>query len=460
MDSDEGIVLNSAWQLWQGKAMYTDFVEYTTPGAGYLIYGVWNALGEPSYLSAKLTVMVLLASSAVGLALLVQLLLRDARAGMRFTAQLAVMALWLVTSRVHSLVNYNMISSIVAVWLLYLVVLVFAGAKSDTQGAVQKEGQKSLVVNALIGGCAGLVFLFLQTKGLALAAVSLVAVEVRRRQWLRRLVSEPLIIRYASFCIVVGAIFLWQGGALWRSVFVLPYQINYIGNTIHEFYIGAIEGLIVLLIVGAAMYMKERVYWVLALFQLGLFASSVNLVDVAHLFVNLFPFWVALVCFLYQVTERVKKLRWLVDGLFAVLIIGLLFMAVPEIRSNISGQSIIDDIRGEPQSFITEPAILEAEHIYVGPFSPGVYFELRKPNPFTEVNNLVLCDVACLEWMVERFKEVEPEFALFSYDIVEKYGYDQDNLFDSYIRGSYQYCEAGMPSGNVDMELYARDECP
>ena len=67
IDSDEGYVLNMAWQIWHGKRLYHDFYEFIPPGTAEFILLSWKIWGSASYAAAKLFFAVIWLFSFLGL---------------------------------------------------------------------------------------------------------------------------------------------------------------------------------------------------------------------------------------------------------------------------------------------------------------------------------------------------------------------------------------------------------
>ncbi len=66
LDSDEGVILDGAWNLLNGKKLYIDFFEFITPGSFYIVLWAWKIFGA-SYWVAKFLSILIIFFSAVGL---------------------------------------------------------------------------------------------------------------------------------------------------------------------------------------------------------------------------------------------------------------------------------------------------------------------------------------------------------------------------------------------------------
>ena len=65
LDSDEGVILEGAWNIINNKELYVDFHSFIPPGSYYLIYFTWLVFGV-SYFAAKAAAILLLILSAFG----------------------------------------------------------------------------------------------------------------------------------------------------------------------------------------------------------------------------------------------------------------------------------------------------------------------------------------------------------------------------------------------------------
>ncbi len=442
LSSDEGTVLNAAWQLWHGKHLYVDFVEFITPGAPYVVFFTWKLLGAASYVGAKLVSILFFVLAAVGLYQCTKHVVR--RPEHALFAALVLIPLSAVAA------NHNIYSAFVAVWFL---------------DALLRAIDRPRVPQALtVGFWSGLTFLFLQTKGLALLAVAIVlllvfgSADVRSR--FSRAGSAVL-----GFLIPVAPLFLAWG---WRTLidawFLLPMRGAYLAHTLVQPAVLAAEVLLVALMVLAAVRWRDRRLWALAAVQAALFLSSLNLVDIYHLLFNAFP----CVVFSAAVLSRARG-RWpfhlpahpgrhpeYVALLPAAVALLTFFRPSPLVAPFYSSIYYVDLMGHGLGGIFNDPRVEAAPSIYAGPFLPGFYFELRKPNPFP-VSNLMLCDGACQSRMIGVFQQAAPEFAFLGYAITDVFGYDHNNPLDTYIRMHYRSCGSTSPGSGV--VYYAKSAC-
>ena len=158
VQSDEGYTLNAAWQMWNGMKMYDDFRLFVAPGAGCAVYAVWAMFGGPSFLSARVLSLLLSFSSIVAV-----VSDRWRGAAIRGATLAVAVAAWTIASAQYVLLNHNTFSSYAARWMLLALL---RAQERDRAGAARLRD------HALVGVAAGIVTLFLQTKGLALLAAA------------------------------------------------------------------------------------------------------------------------------------------------------------------------------------------------------------------------------------------------------------------------------------------------
>jgi len=92
--------------------------------------------------------------------------------------------------------------------------------------------------------------------------------------------------------------------------------------------------------------------------------------------------------------------------------------------------------------------VAAAHAIYAGPFLPGLYFGLGKPNPFFYSETLD-CNDECRRRTLEQIRQVQPEIAFLDYEMVGHMRYDQDNPVDRYLRDNYVLCPRNYYEGVI-----------
>ena len=421
--ADEGMILNSAWQLWHGKAMYIDFYEFLTPGSAYSIYWLWSIFSNPDYfyLVAKIFGIILWLLSAVAMYLI----------GTKITKNKILIIfsilLWLFASRYYALINHNYFSSFAAVWLLYFLII-----------SLEK---KKLYLYFITGLLASLVFLFLQTKGLILFLLILIIyIFYKNKNPANPNPENPLISRIlvttAGFTLpIVCLLFFWPANKLFYSWFIFPNEINYLSHKLFSPLILTIELLTLIILFAFAYFYKKKIYWLIFFFQIALFIASFNSIELFHFLINAFPVCIMAGVFFQKIFKFLKLKIWHHYLLYGYLIIVALAYTLAFIP--LKFEKTIYNF--DTPYFFNIPELKQAQHIYAGPFLPHIYFEFKKPNPFPYTLTY-LCDQTCRQEILDIFKQTQPEFAILAYSRVDKFGYNRDNVIDNYIKDNYQEC--------------------
>jgi len=443
---DEGFVLNEAWQIWAGKKMYGDFLEYITPGSGYAIFFIWKIFGGPSYLSAKIFAMLLWLMSASFIYLSALKIFK------RRTAGISAVIIWLFACRLHPIINHNIFSTYFSAGLFYFLLRYLTG----------RTGKNHAGNLALAGFFAALTFLFLQTKGLAVFGAGALSIIILAGQKISQSIRHTAA--FAAVFLAAGALPLlyFDLPRMFFDIFLFPSAAGYMRHTyIVALYI-FLEALIPLAIISAGYYKKNNPVIFIGIFQAALFLSCFNFLDMTHFLANSFPAWIFFSGGLIRALDKLDADNFsyglLLTCALSAIILPMLIIAGHFRTEKYSENHILwIDIFGRKRQYIFEiPEIKAAEHIYSGPFYPGLYFEYRKPNPFYFFN-MVLCDSECQARIVETFKQVRPEFSFLNYQDVKVLKYDIDSPIDYYIRNNYFYCQ---DLSRPPLYIYARDRCP
>jgi len=301
---------------------------------------------------------------------------------------------------------------------------------------------------------AAITLFFIQTKGFAvsLAAFTLILAFSPKNH---RIKNGGFYL--AGWITTAWMLFkTWPLRTLWDAWFVLPLKIGYMSRTFHVPDVMALEILMTLLLFLVAVRKKEKWGWTLFAFQTALFLSHLNLISFGHMVVNSFPFLI------YAITQADRlflkappKIR---AGVYLSCLFPVLLLITTTAKTHLAGNNILWtppmlEKKTGPFAF---PELRQAKHIYAGPFLPGLYAELGKPNPF-KCTNAGTFDPACQQDTLSRIQSVKPEFILVDYRMVAKYGYDWNNPMDQYIFKNYRYC-GQLPPSNI--QLFARDRCP
>jgi len=434
LQSDEGHTLNAAWNLWNGRKMYDDFSLFFGPGGGYAVYLVWLLTGSPSFLAARVLSLLLLFSSIVAVYLLL------ARRGIRGPGLAVAVVAWVLASAQYVPLNHNAFSAYAATWLLLLFL---RAQERDRSGEAVRPAD-----HLLVGIAAGVVLLFLQTKGLMLLAATAAFTLFAGRG--RRGVRAAAALVTGAAVVVAPLLLVWRPSVLVREWFLVPLAGGYLGHT------GGSRPLAVacLLVAGGmaaiAIRLRDRPLLAVAVIQAALVASFLYNVDGHHVAINCFPLlvFVPLAAQRYAVRARPapdaapapEKLSAAATMTIVVAAFALFAIATPAGRSLFKQSTLdVDFIRRAPRNIFPQPRVAAARAIYAGPFMPGLYHALGKPNPFF-VAETIVCNAACQRRLRAQLDQVRPEIAFLAYDMVRHLGYDQNNPVDGYFRERYVAC--------------------
>lgn len=431
LQSDEGYTLNAAWQMWNGMKMYDDFRLFVAPGAGYAVYFLWALTGGPTFLAARVMSLLLAFSSIVA----VTLILRSC--GIRGLARAGAVLAWAIAAAQYVPLNHNTFSSYAATWLLFFLL--------RAQDRTRAGDAPRLRDHLFVGIAAGVVLLFLQTKGLFLLAAS-AAFTLFADRGKRGLRAAAVIVGGAA-AVVAPLLVVWRPSVLLREWFIVPLTGNYLGHTGASRALAAVCMLVVVCLVAIAMKLRDRVLIAVAVMQLALFASTLHNVEARHVAINSFPLFVfvPLAFRRYAALTPPSAASAPSERLSSVTAMAVSFMlglaiAIPSGRPAFKESTLyVDFIRRVPRNLFPSPRVQAAPAIYAGPFMPGMYFALGKRNPFF-VSETIVCDGACQARLLAQLVEVKPKIAFLDYAMVRHLGYDDDSPVDRYFRDRYVAC--------------------
>jgi hypothetical protein len=453
--SDEGYTLNAAWQLWNGLRMYDDFRLFVGPGSGYAIFVLWKLVGSPSYLAARWLSVGFGFSSTVALFLLLR------RLGIGGLNLAFTIAIWLLVSSLYVPLNHNPFSSYAAIWFLLPFLRLTHSSEEGPGQTVETRGGRVTLDAALSGVAAGVVFLILPPKGALLGGVataSLLAFGARRRAF------RPALILLSAFLLLVAPIFLrWGPAVLIRQWLIVPLTGDYLGHTSASGTFTAAAILMVAVLLATAFRLGDRLLKVLALVQAALFASMSHNMELNHFAINVFPTVIFVSVVVRRLLERPSRplppsLGFSPTVALAGLTGALLAWSVftPAGAEFLTSSALNVELLGHRPRAFSNPRITAAHAIYAGPFLPGLYYLLKKNNPFF-VSETVVCNDECQRQLVVQLSQVKPELAFLDYDMVAHLNYPQTGPVDVYLRDHYTACPG---QGDIAVRAIAPGWCP
>jgi hypothetical protein len=426
IDSDEGYTLNAAWQLWHGLRMYDDFRLFVGPGSGYAVLWLWRLVGSASHPAARLLAAGLSFSGTLAFYLVLR------RLGVRSLLVGLAVVVWLIVGALYVPLNHNSFSSYAAIWMLLPLFSLLGAFERDAAPGTTAAGAAAAAVF--------LVFVFLPTKGALLAVAAALWL-----LWLglpgRRF--RPAFVFLGAFAAAVALLCLrWRPTLLVQQWLLIPLTGNYLGHT------GASRGALGLCAALAggmgvfAAWSRDRVLGLLAVVQAALFASISHNLELHHVAINSFPAVLfAAVALDRRLAPASRLLAFPGEAVLATVAVTLIgWTLVSPIGARfLAGSTLSVDLLGHGTEAPGGPRLAAAHAIYAGPFLPGLYYLLGKPNPFF-VSETVVCDEACQRRLVGELEAVRPEVAFLNYAMVQHLGYDQDAPVDAFLRRRYARC--------------------
>lgn len=416
-NSDEGIILNGAWRMYQGDKLYTDFFSYIAPGSYWWAELSFHLFG-PAYFSARIFSNILLAFSVISVFWLAIL-----AGGSRFSALVASSAWFLGNILTAVVINHNNHSSYLAIITLAIIAIALIKNKP--------------VYFFIAGLLAGVTAVFLQTKGLALTVGLAFAIFILIIN--RKTKAHNIFVFLGGFAAVLSIIFyLWSPFFLYETLVRWPQEHYLAVNKISK--IGWLTAFAVFLAVAYAVFrikslLNGQIILVAGVSQFFLLLAALTRPDASHLFLTSFGLIVlgtlAADKHLLDLSEKCNfNYR-----VFSHLTIVALFLVV-FIASASTGLEAISRER-----FFKNEIVLgrNFSDLYVHPFMPGLYFELglKNPYPYDILLTGMYPESAFLD-NLSKLKSEKPEFVFADYGMVRKFGYDISNALDSYISENYE----------------------
>lgn len=408
LKSDEGVVLNAAWKIFHDQRLYVDFFEYVAPGAFYLVFLIFKIFG-PSYLAVQIfSIVFLLVTNFFIYKIYLHFSENKSHA-------VFVSFIWLLMSSTsYPLINHNTYSTFLTIIVLYFVLKFL-------------QTQRNLFVFGA-GLFSAITIYFLQTKGIliTLALLTFIVLGIYKRK-----IDLNNFFVYILGLTPVFALGLWLWGAHpFSSLFsaALPYiavnKISYL--TFAAFFIIALLPFIFLKVPEA----KRDKLRLLLFFQLALYLSIINRPDSYHLLLNSFPLIIYLMLFneenIYEFLKKSYSKKLL-------LIAGIVIYAALVVKASAQYR-----FHSETKDFLADLSRLAGEEeIFSHPFLPGLYFELKKQNPYyTSVVETIQGSNEMLKKNLSTLQEQNPKYVVTNYAIVKIFDYKK-NAIDVYIEKNY-----------------------
>jgi hypothetical protein len=274
LSSDEGVILNGAWNLFNGRSLYTDFFEYIAPGSFYLVFAAWKLFGAHFWVAKLLGILAIL-GAALGVYRIGQLLVSYEQARTpRWTLWLGPAAYCLM-SGYWPAINHNTFNIAFVVWGAYFVTRsIFRRSLSD----------------AIAGGLfSGVSVLFLQHRGLVLPAIALVAFGFaysrdKHVAWLKN--GAGLLM--GTLVPIAVLLSYWPASVLLEHLISFP-ATRYLAVNRVDISLFLLTACALALAAWLLRGSSVRAVWFLASLQGTLLLTSLQRPDLAHITLILFP---------------------------------------------------------------------------------------------------------------------------------------------------------------------------
>jgi len=406
LNADDGVILNGAWNMVNGRRLYLDFFSFIPPAGFYLVYTVWQIFGV-SFWSAQIASIIVFFLATVGIYKISQEVY-PSKYNYYLPPLFALLTPW------FWLINHNVYNFACLVGAVYFAVRGLAkGALKDFVGA---------------GLMTGLSILFLQQRGVALLGavnIFLLILATKKR------ISGKILLIY-DLCALLPLLFLlfWPGHLLYSNLVDFPLFHYLESNRIS--YILFFFFLLSLLVTSWVLRREKRTEIHFLLFiQLCLLLSTLALPDFYHIFLIFFPSLVLIPLVYKEISaSRSGRLRY-----YLVFIVICLVMIYYSLLGTI--KLCLDVFPGEFISTIKNACA--DPYLYVGPFMPGLYFESGKLSA-TPFDILITGQQTESQFVLARkfLESRRPECAILIFpQSLKRFHYNQDNPVDSYIRDNY-----------------------
>jgi hypothetical protein len=419
MESDEGLVLEGAWNLLNGRALYVDSFQIVTPGAFYAVYWAWKLFGSTYEVAQCLGI----ASIVLGaMAIYRTGLLLAGKSGWSYIGP----ALYVLASATWPAINHNSFNASLLAWALFFAIR-----------ALQKRSTPHLALSGLLTGLATLV---IQHKGAAML------VAVAGYYAYRSLRDKDPHSRRALLVFVLAALLpllsllQWPLPVLFESLVVYP-LLHYRDVNDTPFVPMAIAAGYLALAVGLSGVSSRSVQLLLVV-QLLLLITTGQRSDLAHTFIVSFPL-LALIPAMRPGCLRLRTATVVTRYVYASAAIAVVTYVASFAATHTWFAWRLAGLGGGVMAYVRQAC----NSIYAGPFLPGMYYEARKLNPtsypylLTGFNSRAQFEQATLQ-----LNRAMPQCVVVNYGMASRFGYSRDNEVDRFIETRYApvLAEAGV----------------
>lgn len=411
LNGDEGVTLNGAWNIYNGRRLYVDFFSFLPPLSFYLIAWLWQLIGA-SFWSAKIMSVIFLLLGALGL-------YRIAEKVKPAPLNLLVPLFFILSTSWLWIINHNFYHLIFSIWSAYFFI-----------DYLKERRLRSLVFSGII---AGLSILTLQQKGVVFTGMGIIFLLILPSLGaFRQRFKKALIYGLSALTPLIFLFIFWTPSVLWQNLVYFP-LFNYIESNRISYWLLITTGCAFTSAVFALNKFKLRAAYLLFV-SAGLLLSCYPLPDYYHLGLAL-SFMIPLLPTLLDFSVRgcsrwlkviaISGLSWLWLWPTSVFIAFYLFNF-----TSISSYGFLDYVRRE----------CPGKYLHVGPFLPNVYFETNKLSA-TSFDILITGHQTEAQFLLasQELAASSPVCALTAYPYsLERFHHNQNNPVDNFIRDHYQ----------------------
>jgi len=413
-DSDEGLILDGAWNLWHGRELYTDFFEFIPPGSFYLVWLIFKFL-PIDYFSVKFISLLIFWAGTIGIFQISKILSKSKLVYLGPFILVSASFFW-------PIINHNIYNLCLLIWSSFFFI-----------NFLEKKNINFLLA---AGFSAVLALLFLQQKGLALIFTQGVFLLIYSYLDDKKNILKNISFYVLPIFLVMFFIFLkWPPLFLYEKLMSFVWQ-NYIEVNKMSY---AIMNFFLLLTLLVAIILKRKkspiIYYLLGL-QFVLLLTTFSRPDNYHVLLVAFP----LFSLLPEIFQWIIKIPFQ-PLKYTILMTSILLLSLMILPSLLFIST--NPAHGKKSPFYELVNYLKQNcpgenDLYVGPFIPGLYFETGKLNPTPYYILMTgFQDNSFFETAKNYLEKNPPRCIVMNYQIVEKFKYDRNNQVDNFIAENY-----------------------
>lgn len=403
INSDEGVILNAAWNIINGRQLYIDTFEFIGPGAPYLLAIWWKIFGV-SYFSAAILGYISILLSAWLLFLITKNL------GIKQWAWFTP-GLFILSSAFWPAINHNTFNILAIIGATYCLIIAY----------------KKNYLFLLSGLLAGAAVLFTQHKGLVALLIFLFYLA-----W--QFIKQPLKIKHILWWFVglglsLAPVFItWPAKVLYQNLIIFP-KNNYLATNLLPLWPWLIFVVLTIVFSFCSLIKETKINQskikLLFILGLGLISTSLTRPDFNHLIqvaAIIMPL-ITLNLEKYLIKDNDKKI------MAFILSLGLVLSIPKPILDNLAAKTLIK---------LVNESCPQEKKLYAGPFLPGIYFEMRGLSllPYSFLITRQHTPEQFIQ-AAQTLTKQPPNCVILNYEVVEKFSYNKNNPIDNFIAQQY-----------------------